>query len=285
MEKEWEIAEALAWGKRQISQFEAENFSLDIDLIMASILGCKRVELYSNSQKKLSSVEAKNFFSSVERRAKDEPVAYITGNQGFYGRNFTVTPEVLIPRPETERLVDAIIKKYQDKEKVHILDLGSGSGCIGVSLFLELKKPYVEAWDISKTSLKIAQNNNESLKSQVKFFQKDMTSPKDWEGQMKFDVIASNPPYISQREYDILPKSVKKFEPKSSLFAEEEGVSFYIKIAENAPSRLVKGGTLFLEVGYRQASKVTAILEQYGFSNCQILKDYSGHDRVVMAEW
>lgn len=286
MIKVWEIAEALAWGKRHISQFESENFSLDIDWILASILDCKRIYLYAHSQQKLTQEESKKFFAAVERRAKGEPVAHITGSQSFYGRKFTVTSDVLIPRPETERLVEAIFNKYSAKSELNILDLGSGSGCISVSLSLELKDAAVEAWDISDRALEVARLNNERLGSKVKFYQKDMTKASDWESEStKFDIIASNPPYISPTEYEVLPQSVKQYEPKSSLFADEEGVSFYVSIAKYAPSRMKKGATLFLEVGYRQASKVTAILESYGFKNCQILKDYSGHDRVVIAEW
>lgn len=285
MDKEWEIAQALAWGKRLLSSQISDSSSLDVDVILAAILGVGRVDLYAHSQRKLEVGEAKRFFDAMERRANDEPVAYITGEQHFYGRNFKVSPDVLIPRPETERLVDLICKKYHDRQRLRVLDLGTGSGCIAISIDLELTDSYVEAWDISSSSLDIASQNAERLGSKVVFLHKDMTKAEDWQGQGQFDVIVSNPPYISANEYHVLPHAVRNFEPKTSLLAADEGVSFYQRISELAGSRLVKGGWLYLEVGYRQATEVSALLEQSGFTHGQILKDFAGHDRVVIASW
>lgn len=285
MDKEWEIAEALAWGKRLLSSQTSDSSSLDVDIILASILRLSRVDLYAQSQRKLEAGEAKRFFDAMERRAGDEPVAYITGEQHFYGHTFKVTPDVLIPRPETERLVDVICKAYRDRPRLRVLDLGTGSGCIAISIDLELSDSYVEAWDISSSSLDIASQNAERLGSKVVFLHKDMTKADDWRGQGLFDVIVSNPPYISADEYQVLPHSVRNFEPKSSLLAADEGVSFYQRISALAGSRLVKGGWLYLEVGFRQATEVSALLEKSGFSHAQILKDFSGHDRVVIANW
>lgn len=285
MDKEWEIAEALAWGKRLLSNQTSDSSSLDVDIILASILRVGRVDLYAHSQRKLGAGEAKRFFDAMERRAGDEPVAYITGEQHFYGRTFKVTPDVLIPRPETERLVDAICKSYRGRERLRVLDLGTGSGCIAISIDLELADSYVEAWDISSSSLDVASQNAERLGSKVVFLHKDMTKAEDWQGQGQFDVIVSNPPYISAGEYQVLPHSVRQFEPKSSLLAADEGVSFYQRISELSGSRLAPGGWLYLEVGFRQATQVSALLEKSGFAHAQILKDFSGHDRVVIANW
>jgi release factor glutamine methyltransferase len=207
----------------------------------------------------------------LQRRENSEPLAYILGYREFYGRRFRVDANVLSPRQETETLVEAALEF--DKENCSVLDIGTGSGCIAITLKLE--RPNWEIWatDISCSALQVARENAETLGADISFRHSDLLEQLDGE---LFDVILSNPPYIGREEP--LSREVKDFEPDSALFADEHGLGLYRQLAEQAPKHLRPGGKILLEIGYQQGAAVSKM-----FSGSRILKDLDGNDRVL--EW
>jgi release factor glutamine methyltransferase len=256
---------------------------------LSEVLGVGRITLYTNFDKPLSDEEKSVYREKLGRRASGEPVAYILNSKGFFGLDLEVNQSVLIPRPDTEVLVETIISDFTDlnMEKT-IADLGTGSGCIAVALAHKYTNAQFEAWDISDESLDVAKRNADKydLSSRINFLNQDILDVNNWENQtLKFDVIVSNPPYIAENEKDAMSQSVLDFEPEHALFAPEDGLLFYKKISELAPLRLVSGGSLYLEIGYMQANEVIGILEQSDWADIQVIKDYGGNDRVIKATY
>ena len=204
------------------------------------------------------------------------------GYEEFYGYKFLVDESVLIPRPETELLVEEIIKLSKSKENVKILDIGSGSGAISITLAKELKSSWVLGVDISDKALKTANKNRELNEvKNVKFKKSDVFSEVDYK---EFDVIVSNPPYIPYEEYLELMPEVKEYEPKIALTAEENGLYFYKKIVKEGMDYLLYGGILAFECGYQQAQTIFLMMKERGYKNIRILKDYSNIERMVLGE-
>ena len=205
----------------------------------------------------------------LQRRENGEPLAYILGYREFYGRRFRVDSNVLIPRHETEILVEAALEV--EKENCRVLDIGTGSGCIAVTLKLE--RPDWEVWatDISSSALQVARENAETLGADITFRHSDLLDQLDGEA---FDLIVSNPPYIGRDE--ALPREVKEFEPSSALFADNSGLALYEQLANHAPKHLRPGGQVILEIGQDQGQAVSAL-----FPGSKVIKDLDGNDRVV----
>lgn len=224
----------------------------------------------------------------IRRRLKQEPLAYIVGEKEFFGHRFKVSPHVLIPRPETEHLVEAVGdflgNKGDSAKNLRIFDCGTGSGCVAISLKLLSPALDVIAGDISEKALSLAQENGDRMNASVQFRKFDAFSKSHWQEIRDLDIIVSNPPYIAWGEKYDLPDSVRKFEPEKALFAEKEGLAFYQAIAAAGKNALQTGGRVFLEIGATQAQDVCAILEQEGFSVLSVLKDYNQMDRVVIAK-
>ena len=205
----------------------------------------------------------------LQRRENSEPLAYILGYREFFGRRFRVDPNVLIPRQETEVLVETALEFRPDLASV--LDIGTGSGCIAITLKLERPNWNVWATDISGPALQVARENAETLGADICFRHSDLLAQLDGE---KFDLIVSNPPYIGREEE--LSREVRDFEPGSALFADDHGLAIYRQLAEHAPAFLRPGGQIILEIGYRQGEKVSAM-----FPGSEVIKDLDGNDRVV----
>ncbi len=287
-EAAWTVGRVMTWSAEFLKdRGMAETPRLDAELLLAHALGCTRMQLYTAFDKPLSTKEREPFRDFLKRRAAGEPVAYIVGQKEFMSRTFAVSRDVLIPRPDTEVLVEAVLSfaKRPDIGALAILDVGTGSGCIAVSLGLRLNEAKVTAWDVDENALALAEANAVRLGAgNVQFEEKDALDPANWQkGEGKFDVIVSNPPYIGRAEESALAKSVKDFEPHRALFADAEGLEFYRMFADYASLRLRPEGRIYCEIGSTQADAVKGLFTEAGWRDVVVLKDFGKHDRVVMA--
>lgn len=221
------------------------------------------------------------FQSLLARRLVGEPVAYILGEKEFYGRMFKVTPDVLIPRPETELLVEIALKCLPNERPARILDIGTGSGCIALSLALERPDCSVTAVDLSARALTIAQENARRLHAQVRLLQSNLF---DSLGDARFDLIISNPPYIPASDPHLRQGDVR-FEPKLALTAGAEGLDTLKPLVRTAPNHLELGGWLMLEHGWDQQDSCHSLLVESGFMKVQCLLDLAGHGRLTLGQW
>lgn len=287
------LRELLAWGieylKSHLSESDLATPRLEVELIMTDILGCSRSRLYCIDDKPISDEDKLSFERLVARRALGEPIAYLLGKKEFFGDIYNVNQNTLIPRSDTEILVELVLEDIQANkksfsDKPRLLDVGTGSGCIAISISKNSELD-VEAWDVSSKALKVAEKNAAELDAGVRFLLQDLTDRDAWDQGELFDYIVSNPPYISKVEFKSLSLSVKNFEPESALLAEDSGLYFYKIIAESARARIKLNGKLFLEIGASQGTSVTQILQEFGWKVLAVKKDLSGHDRVVIAEF
>lgn len=244
-------------------------------LSRSAILAGREIQLTGSLQQKLR--------DDVARINLFEPVQYITGKAWFYGREFRVSPDVLIPRPETEELIDVVRSIFQSHAPVRILDVGTGSGCIAITLKLELPQSKVYAVDVSSAALHIARINAENLHAAVELMLCDfLQSIPEVSG---FDVVISNPPYISEHEKELLKSNVVNFEPHQALFVpDEDPLIFYKALAVKGKQLLKKSGYIVAEINERYGKAVTNAFDSGGYST-QLLKDMSGKDRIVVAKW
>lgn len=259
----------------------SETARLDAEYLMADVLGCRRMELPLKTTE-LTVVEATKFAGYLERRKTGEPVAHILGTQEFWSLEFKVTPATLIPRPDTETLVEVALKHLAGQPEGTVLDLGTGSGCILLSLLSELPEYQGMGIDQSLDALAVARENavNLQLSERAIFLESDWFSavetPEDG-----FSAIVSNPPYIPSADIEGLMEDVRDFEPLSALDGGEDGLDPYHTIAEGAFERLGSGGLLAVELGIHQAEDVAAIFTKAGFSKVEIINDLAGIGRVV----
>lgn len=272
--------------KKSIKYLESHNIEsakLETELIFEEVLGINRMLLKMSMSKEVEEDSKDRIRHMLRERAVDKrPIQYILGHEGFYGRMFDVNEAVLIPRPETELLVEECLKIIKEKSYKTILDIGTGSGAIGITIAKEVESTKVLACDISEKALETAKRNGEKLEAKnIKFVKSDVFENIKYK---EFDMIVSNPPYIPQHEYEELQEEVIRYEPKSALTAEKEGYHFYNLISYLAPAYLKNGGTLAFEVGYNQSYKVKEFMEKNSFINIRILKDYQGINRMVIGE-
>lgn len=266
-----------------------ETPTSEAGVLICSVLNCDQSFLYAYGDYVLSNVEQKLLLKMINQRTKGMPLNYITGHKEFMGLDFSVNKDVLIPRRETEILAEMVIIYVRDKypksgEVINILDIGCGSGCVGISLAHFLKNVFVMGIDISEKALSIAKKNaNKNLVCEkMAFLEIDIMDFEALEKGLnkKFDVVVSNPPYIKNSEFADLMDEVKNYEPKSALIAGEDGLDFYKNIIGNIRNILVPEGFLAFEVGYEQAKHVHDLMSN-DFINIEITKDYSGIERVV----
>lgn len=281
----WTIQKILVWSTQYLEKEKFPSPRLDAELLLCETLKCKRIDLYINFDRPLDKSERETMKGFLRRRISGEPIAYILGRREFWGREFAVSPAVLIPRPETEHLIEQVIKDYKNfsQNDGRFLEIGVGSGCIAVTLALELPQVAIDGWDISPEALAVAQSNANCLHAKVNLKLCDALNKINWANLPRYDAIISNPPYIGVNERNTLSRSVVDFEPAIALFASEDGVQFYKFIAEMAPMVLKSSGRLYLEIGASQASLVRDILADQGWSQIEIMKDLAGHDRLVVA--
>lgn len=250
--------------------------SAEAEWLVALTLKIKRSEVYSLCERELTGKEQEELEANLAKRKQHIPLAYIVGNAEFYGLNFVVNESVLIPRPETEEVVEFALKHINKISKV--LDIGTGSGAIAVTV-AKKTNAQVTAVDISEKALKVAIQNAKNNHVKVEFLQSDVFSALD---KRKFDVIISNPPYISEGEYQTLMPEVKDYEPKIALVAEDDGLKIYKQIINDAPKYLEKDGVIVFEIGYNQGEKIKNLLEK-DFKEIKVIKDLQGNDRIAFA--
>ena len=266
------------------SKFLKENFintyKIDSELLLGKVLNKGREYLFLNNKENLSNELIYNFESLLKRRKKKEPVAYILNYKEFWKNNFYVDQNVLIPRPDTEVLVEEIMKLYGKQKKLSILDIGTGSGCIIISILKERQKFRGTAIDISKKALNIAKYNAKihHLSNRIKFYKSSV----DNFFKHKYDLIVSNPPYISKLKLKYLDKDILGFEPTLALEGGIDGFNVFSKIVKKSSMFLKIGGKLVLEIGFDQKFEMLKLLKKHNLFINKIVKDYGGRDRCVI---
>jgi release factor glutamine methyltransferase len=258
---------------------------LDSELLLAASLGCKRIDLYLSYEKPLLAGERDEFKKLLRRRSEQEPVAYILGYKEFWGRRFIVNRDVLIPRPDSEILIEAALESKESYPKpIHILDIGTGSGCLAITLALEFADSKVTAWDVSERALEVAQKNARELGAKnIIFEHTNALSQENWSPEGGFDMIVCNPPYISLDEKTQLPPSVVEYEPAMALFAPMQGLAFYDVLSKNMRRILKPHGIVFLEIGASQAASVSEMMTREGWYEITVKQDYNRLDRMIKA--
>ena len=277
------ISELLRSATARLETSGIESARLDAEVLLAHVLNCRRLYLYVNADKNLSPAQVTRFESLIMQRAEKIPAAYLTGQREFMGLNFAVTPDVLIPRPDTEILVQYACEKLSAlKDTATFADIGTGSGAICVSILKYVKNSCGVTVDISKDAINCAKFNAEKfgVDDRLKFYVGNLFEP--LRGQ-KFHAIISNPPYIPTDDIKTLQEEVKR-EPKIALDGGVDGLNFYRRIIEEAPKFLSAGGFLAVEVGINQASAVKNLLTKH-FTEIKILRDLSGIERVIAANF
>ena len=281
MSKIWRVIDLIHWSESYFKEKGFQNSRSEIEWLLCSVMDCNRLDLYMRFDEPLSRAQLDTLRSWVKRRLSNEPLQYITGSCDFYGREFIINTDVLIPRPETERLIDAAIKCVKDISSPKILDIGTGSGCIAVTMAKENKNSIVLGVDKSPGSIRIAQKNGSLLRADnVSFIEMDIfnTLPNE-----KYDLVISNPPYVSKKEMPRLMQDVKDFEPEIALTDFADGLLFYKRFSKIFPKILNPNSFFIVEVGLRgHPGQVISIFEQEGYSNIEIINDYNGDQRVLI---
>ncbi len=275
------LAQAIATATHDLKQV-SETPRLDSELLLMAVTGLSRVGLMVNQTQILSQTQAKRWQSLVMRRLQHEPVAYILGEKEFFGHTFHVNSQVLIPRPDTELLVERAIAHIAERS-MRVLDIGVGSGCVGLSILKACPNATLVGWDVSPQALAVAQKNAESLgivKNRYQWCLQDALQEEAWCEADKFSIIVSNPPYIAEAERKDLARSVKDFEPSLALFATHEGLAFYEAIARWASKVLMPQGVVAVEIGWMQAQAVAEIFAKASFVEGVVHHDLEGRPRV-----
>lgn len=269
-----DIAGALEWARKRID-------AVDARALLRHVLQCPASRLVAFPESRLVPAQWADFGALVERRAVGEPVAYLVGARAFYGYDLVVTPAVLIPRPDTELLVELALAHFGDKPGARVLDLGTGSGALAVTLGLELPNADVTAVDRSREALLVAMANAARLGASVSFVLSDWFSAL---GGDRFQLIVANPPYIAAGDPH-LEQGDLRFEPPTALTSGPEGLDDLAQIAAEAPHHLEPGAWLFMEHAYDQASRVRSLLTDAGFASIASHRDLAGIERVTGGQW
>ena len=280
-EKIWRLIDILNWGEKYFKEKSIDNPRIEIETLLQHIIGCKKIDLYLQFENKLNTENLIILRGLIKRRVNREPMQYIIGSSEFYGRKFFVNQDVLIPRPETEKLIDVSIDILSKKENPIILDVGTGSGCIGITIALEIPSSSVIAIDISNSALSTAKKNANiyGLKN-MQFINLDIFSQ---DINHTADLLISNPPYISQKEIPGLMIDVKNFEPMVALTDNNDGLEFYRKFSNIIPQVVKKNGVTILEVGRgNHPERVKEIFSKAGFDNIESVRDLNKDTRVLV---
>ena len=274
--------EAISRLRNELSGFvDAREIDGMTRVIFEDVLLWKPVDIVMRDNEQLPEFFESRLEDIITRLKRHEPLQYILGKARFHGHSFAVTPAVLIPRPETEQLVDLIVDQNPGSD-LQVLDLGTGSGCIAISLARALKFAQVTATDISRSALDVAQRNSTELRTRVRFVEHDIltcTLPIE-----AWDIIVSNPPYITESEKSLMEPNVLDYEPAGALFVpDDDPMLFYRPIASYAAKALKNGGRLYFEINRTMAHEVSEILRRAGLANIQVYTDFNGNDRFVIA--
>jgi release factor glutamine methyltransferase len=318
------VRAALKKAIAQLREADVPSFTLAAELLLLHVLGRNRTWLYAHPEEILSDAEAQRFFDLIARRASGEPTQHLTTKQEFWGLEFEVTPDVLIPRPETEHVIEVALDRLALRERragrpqksagegLQIADIGTGSGCIAIALAKELPAANFSATDISPAALAVAKRNaaRHSVSNRIHFIECNLlafpvgaqqaapqlgersnNAPQAFHGSQvtshqsrPFDLIVSNPPYIGRREAPSLPREVRDHEPHAALFAGEEGYELYAPLIAQAAKLLKPGGILVLELGHNSLPAVQPLLDAANWTNVAVTNDLAGIPRVLAAE-
>ena len=280
-------AQILASGQKQLQDAGIAEYNLDAWYLFEHAFGISRMQYFMCSVQKAEPTEEalKEFQEGIARRAKREPLQHILGTQEFMGLEFEVNRHTLIPRQDTETLVELVLAEHKEKD-IKLLDMCTGSGCIAISLAVHGGYAHVEAADISTEALKVAEKNGKNLLSEreIRFRHSDLLSAFDQSAD-KFDIIVSNPPYIPSDVIEELEPEVRDFEPRSALDGTADGLFFYEKLAEECGRFLRENGSVYFEIGHDQGEAVEDLLRTHGFKDTKTIKDLAGNDRVVCGRW
>ncbi len=283
---EWTIQRLLNWITEYLTQKKVDAPRLSAELLLSSVLGLKRIELYTQYDKPVAPEQLEQLRGLVRHAGRHEPVAYLVGRTEFYSMEFEVTPACLIPRPETELLVQRAIEFLRKRTGPHfVCDLCTGCGVIAVAVAKNVPDARVIATDISEPALDVAAKNVEKhkLHDRIELRRGDLFEPLVPQLDL-FDVITCNPPYVSTAEYEALEKNVRDYEPRLALHAGADGLDFCRRLSENVAQFLKPDGILLLEIGYQQGDAVRELLDRTGaFERMGVEKDLEKHERVVVA--
>ena len=274
------ISQAINYGSGLLKKNKIKSHLLDSELLLSNVLKKSREKLLISYEGQLSRNNINIFSKLIKRRLRNEPVAYIFKKKEFWSKDYLVNKNTLIPRPETELLIDKIVKNFKQKKNLNILDVGTGSGCILISLIDEIKNSRGIGIDISRKALKVASKNIRRFKldKKIKLCNRSIDQVYD----SKFDLVVSNPPYICSNQIKYLSKDVQKYEPRIALDGGNDGLDVIRKVIYKSRNILKRKGMLALEIGYGQYNKVSQILKLQGFKDKFLVKDYQNNIRCIL---
>lgn len=280
----WTVRRVLEWTTGYLREHGSETPRLEAEVLLAFARNCPRIRLYTDYDEVLDESVRSRMRELVRRRAAQEPVAYLVGHREFFSLDFEVTPDVLIPRPDTETMIVAALEKAREITTPQIADLGTGSGCIAIAMATQHRGSEVTAVDISEPALAVARRNAErhNVTDRVRFVQGDMFAALD-EGS-RFEFILSNPPYIPKGEIPTLPREVVEYEPGTALDGGDDGLDFVRQIVSNAAGFLSPHGHVMVEISPEQAPSASDLFRKHGaYDNVEVINDLTGAARVVCA--
>ena len=276
------LRQALHSAIVQLAACEIEEARISAEVLLFHVLGCDRAYLFAHPERELTGDEQSQYEALIARRSTGEPLQYITGHQEFYGADFVVSPAVLIPRPETEHLIEAVldlVQQFPCSRRLKLIDVGTGSGAIAVTIARRLPQAEVYAVDLSADALAVARVNAERLKAEVCLVQSDVLEAVARDGS--FDFVVANPPYVGLNEADKVQDVVKDYEPRMAVFAGDEGLDVIRRLIPQAFEALRAGGWLLIEIGYSMAAAAMALLGEW--HNVHSVPDLAGIPRVIVA--
>jgi release factor glutamine methyltransferase len=278
----WTVGRLLTWTTEWLTGKGSEAPRLEAEVLLAHVRGCQRIALYTAFDTPVAEAERGRFRELVKRRGEGEPVAYLVGSREFFSLPFRVTPAVLVPRPETEGLVIRVLDLCRPQAGPRIVDVGTGSGAIAITLAKHLPKASITATDVSSAALAVARDNaaRQGVAERIEFLECDLLDHPQAAGP--WDVIVSNPPYVREDEFESLPRDVRLHEPKAALVSGPTGVEIIERLAALAAARLVPGGWLFCEIGPAAAAEAV-LARQTGLTAEPTIADFAGLPRIVHA--
>jgi len=279
----WTVQQLLTWTTKHFTGKSIESPSVEARILLAHVLGCRPLDVLTRYEEEPTTPQRSRYRELIQKRTEGCPVAYLVGTRDFYLLSYDVNSAVLIPRPDTETLVEAALTLLKHHPTARVLDVGTGSGCIAVSLAHQAKQAHITAVDISPEAAAVARQNagKHGVTDRVTVVVGDLFAPLP--AGAKYQLIVSNPPYISPAEIATLEVQVKDYEPRLALDGGPDGLAFYRRFARDAAQYLVPHGTLMVEVGHTQDAAVRALLAEYGWQAIESRKDMAGHHRVVTA--
>jgi release factor glutamine methyltransferase len=290
-ETQWTVLALLDWTKDYLEKNDSQSPRLDAEILLAHSMNCERIMLYTRFDEIVSEADRLQFRELVKQRASGCPVAYLVGFKEFYSLRFDVSEHVLIPRPETEFVVIAaldIVKEYFNSDTnvqslpCHVVDVGTGSGAIAITLATELSGIQVTAVDLSTAALEVARKNATSheVNDRIEFIEQDLL---EGASDAKFDIVVSNPPYVTSEEYEALSRNVREYEPQLALESGPTGMECYQRLVPQAAARLNDGGWLVLETSPMLMEQLKTLVSETGFGKIATVADLAGHQRILTA--